>query len=159
MSSFEKKIIRYIDYQYIHNYITININPKSPNIDYNDWKIFSNHIYDEKINILHCIKIIKKHSSFTKYQLLVALYVYTKICNVCAHLIDNYTYLFATTYVVINSFLSDEYFTVLELSEILNINYPHAKRMINVIENFIKQREIYFNAIQQNNLLSMLAEI
>jgi len=160
MSSLEKKIIKYIDYQYIYNYVTINVNQKRHNnIDYYDWKIFSNRTYDETINILHCIKIIKKHPGYTKYQLLVALHVYTKICNLYAHLIDNYTYLFATIYVVINSFFSDEYFTAFGLSDILNITYSHAKLMMNVVDNFIMQREIYFNSIQQNNLYAKLAEI
>ena len=116
---FELKIVKFIDYIYLNNYITnmlipdtnVQLTKKIANTYYaqeqidNDWKIFSTHYIDESLNILYFIKKIKSKSNFNIELLLLTLHIYTNICKKHAHQIENYTYLFASVYIGVNKII------------------------------------------------------
>ena len=153
------KIIKLVDYSYLNNYILLNIIDEETNSKknvYNDWKIFSNHNYDEKINIFYFLKLIKHQNDFSYEKLLLIIHIYIKICQKYAHLIDNYTYLFATVYISINNLMFIESIEYFYLAEILKINHDIAKKMIVLVDNFIDTEKIYFSTLEKQKILNKI---
>ena len=160
MNNFEKKLIKYIDYIYLSNYINNNI--VEINAYYNftndyDWKIFSNHKFINEINILYLIKCFKLQKKYySKEILLISIYVYISICKKYAHLIDNYTFLFGSIYITINKYFNDEYLTTDFLSKILNINKSVAIKMTMIIEKYIENSNLYYGNIEKLEIINSI---
>lgn len=157
----ELNIVKFIDYIYLDNFVANTLmidenillskkikNKYDENSDEN-WEIFSsvniNINFDETINILYFIKKIKSHKNYNYDILLLSIHIYSKICKKYAHLIDNYTYLFASVYIVVNNVINNEYLTYIYMIQILNITNNIATKMINIVNKFIDSNDIYFD--------------
>ena len=171
----EVKIVKYIDYIYLNNFIknTIssyqntliphknmlapitNENKDEEQLD-NEWKIFSIRYMDESLNILYFIKTIKSQPNYNYDLLLITLHIYTKICNKYAHLIENYTHLFASVYISINMVVCvcEEYLTFVFMAQVLNISNDLAKKMISTIDKFMDLEDIYFGLGEKEKIIS-----
>lgn len=134
------KVIKYIDYLYLNNYIKNSLkyefkdNKDNKN---NEWKIFSNHLNvkeqkrNDQFNILNLIQSIIIQNEFDYEIFLITIHIYKKICIQYAHLIDNYVYLFGS---ISNKFLSD----------IFDIEPIIINKMIMCVNKFINDNDIYF---------------
>ncbi len=154
---FYLKVVQFIDYSYLSNYIknTTNIfGVKKSNDD--DWKIFSNHHPDESVNILYFIRILEQNKFYSLDTLLLSLHVYNEICIKYAHMFDNYTSVFATIYVVVNKIISDEYVNHIFLANILKINQQLSLKMIYMVEKIINTNDIYFSSKEKEKIISIL---
>lgn len=155
-----KKIVKFIDYVYLNNYIRnslIKENYSNQNLNLNnDWKIFSTQYKNDDINILNFIKIIRIQPNYSDELLLLTTHIYVKICVEYAHLIENYTYLFASIYIAINinNIMLDEYLTCNFLAKFLNINLDFAKQMINLVEKFMIESDIYFGSNEKDYIIN-----
>ena len=123
------KIIKYIDYLYLNNYIKnslkygfedIKNTKKTNNDNNNEWKIFSTHLntkeqnigeqkIENQFNILNLIQLIITRDEFDYETFLMTIHIYRKICIQYAHLIDNYVYLFGSIYITLNKILCDNF--------------------------------------------------
>jgi hypothetical protein len=165
---FELKIVKFIDYIYLNNYITnmlipdtnVQLTKKIANPYYiqeqidNDWKIFSAHYIDESLNILYFIKKIKSKSNFNIELLLLTLHIYSNICKKHAHKIENYTYLFASVYIGVNKIICVEYLTDIFIAQVLNIPINNAKKMVNLVDKFMDTNDIYFGIKEKEGLIN-----
>lgn len=89
------RIIKFIDFCWLNNFIQNSISRKNNNIfdkyyKYEltcelTWTIFSNKYYNEKLNILYFIKSIKKHQGYSLELLLLTINIFSKICVQYAH--------------------------------------------------------------------------
>lgn len=173
---FELKIVKFIDYVYLNNFITNTLlkENKSTNtknkyencccnnfhidfnmnsINENDWKIFSNHFMDDNINILYFIKSIKLKSNYSYELLLLTIHIYTKICIKYAHFIENYTLLFASVYIAINKVMCDEYLPYTYLAKVLNVNRGLARKMVWMVDVFMDLNDIYFGSNDKERII------
>ena len=154
------KIIKYIDYLYVSNYITNTLKYSTDNKLLNEWKIFS--IYSnsqsviEKYNIFYLIKVLNEHSTFTYDLFLWTIYVYKKICFKLAHIIDNYVYLFASIYAVGIKFFEIKYDCSNLLFEILNISKQQSLKMIYCIEMFYNFNNIFFSNYEKSKIINQI---
>jgi hypothetical protein len=150
------KIIKYIDYCYINNYLKNNLKIINVNCDenMNDWKIFSTYSNDEKFNILYLIQMICSQIEFDYEIFLISIHIYKKICIKYAHIIDNYVYLFGSIYVVINKLYCKKYLTDKFLIKIFNIEQKIITIMISCIEKFLTNYEIYFGNNEKNKIMN-----
>ena len=168
-NEFELKIVKFIDYIYINNFITNTLQSEQNNSllkknsipkyydQYkkdNEWKIFSTHYNDESINILYFIKIVKSQENYNYDILLISLHIYTKICEKYAHQIENYTYLYASVYIAVNKIICDEYLTEIFMAQILNISNNIAKNMVSIVDMFMDANDIYFDSMEKEKLIS-----
>lgn len=140
-SELNKKICKYIDFCYLKYFIE-NSEKYSTNLTNNiindnvDWKIFST-CYDEHINILYVLDYVEKIPTFSYDLLFASLHLYNKICIRYAHLIECYTYLFASIYICVSDMICVEYHGYAILSKILRINKTKSKKMIDAINYFV----------------------
>ena len=109
---FELKIVKFIDYIYLINFILNTLSDRNLSIykslqdqTDNDWKIFSTHCVNESLNILYLLKAIKLMPNYNCELLLLSIHIYAKICEKYAHQIKNYTYLFASVYIAVNKII------------------------------------------------------
>lgn len=154
------KIIKYIDYLYVSNYIANSLKYQTENIFLNKWKIFSicsnssngsNPL--EKHNILYLVKTLSTHSTFTQELLLWTTYVYKKICLKLAHVIDNYVYLFGSIYTLGIKLTEIKYDSSKLLFEIFNIDKEKSLKMIDCVVMFIKVNNIFFNDYERSKII------
>lgn len=142
------KIIKYIDYIYINNYVFNSLKYITIDDKINEWKIFSTHFNvkksDLQYNILHLVQSIVNQNEFDYEIFLISIYIYKKICIEYAHLIDNYVYLFGSIYIALNKKMCDEFLSNNFLSNIFNIKHVIVDNMIMCIEKFINTNNIYF---------------
>lgn len=173
---FEIKIVKFIDYVYLNNFITNTLlkENKSTNtinqfkydynnnfvidlsmnsINENDWKIFSNHFINDNVNILYFIKSVKLKSNYSYELLLITIHIYTKICIKYAHLIENYTLLFASVYIAINKVMCDEYLPYTFMAKVLKINRGLAKKMVWIVDRFMDLNDIYFGSNDKEKII------
>jgi len=144
------KIIEYIDYLYLNNYIKNSLKYGLNNNKNNELKIFSTHFNigkqkrDEQLNILNLIQSIVIQNEFNYEIFLITIHIYRKICIQYAHLIDNYVYLFGAIYITLNKILCDKFLSNKFLSDILDIEPIVINKMVMCIDKFIDDNDIYF---------------
>lgn len=138
------KVVKYIDYCYINNYVKNCVKNINDTKNMNDWKIFSTYSNDEKYNILYLIQMICSQNEFDYEIFMLTIHIYRKICIKYAHIIDNYVYLFGSIYIAVNKLYYDEYLSENFLVNILNLEQKIIKNMISCIEKFLIHDEIYF---------------
>lgn len=150
------KIIKFIDYTYLSNFISNSIKnvPESSNDEFtnDDWKIFSTQCINEKYNILYFINTIIHMLNYNFETLLISIHVYTKICKQYAHVINNYTCLFAAVYGCIAKLFNNKITNNL-VSEILNISDDVSNHMMMIVEKFMEFNDIYFGSNEEQNLI------
>ncbi len=129
------QIIKYINYCYLDNYIK-NIVGKKTNQSIYDWSVFSGHGCDD-INILFFLNSIKKKNNFSEDVILLSINIYIVICEQYAHLIDNYTLLFASIYISVNKIVCTRCLGPIYLVQTLKISNELAKKMVLTIDDFI----------------------
>ena len=153
------RIIKFIDFCWLNNFIQNSISPKNNKIldKYYKWEltweIFSNKYYNEKLNILYFIKSIKKHHGYSLELLLLTINIFEKICVQYAHQIENYTCLFAAIYIAANKIVLNEYLSWDFLSEFFKLDIVIARKMVEHIDFFMCNNDIYFGVKEQNNLM------
>lgn len=154
------KIIKYIDYLYLSNYIANSLKYQTDDKLLNEWKIFS--IYSngsnalEKHNILYLVKTLNTYSTFTQELLLWTIYVYKQICIKLAHVIDNYVYLFGSIYALGTKLTRMKYDCSRILFEIFNINKEQSLKMTECVEMFIDFNNIFFNNYERNIIINQI---
>lgn len=153
------KIVKYIDYCYINNYIKncLKITNNLQNV--NDWKIFTNYSNDEKYNILYLLQMIYLKNKLNSDTFLLSIHIYKKICIKYAHVIDNYVSLFGSVYVAINKIYCDKYLTDYFLVECLRIELKIIKKMISCVEKFLMFDEIYFGFDEKKKIKNEISWI
>lgn len=152
-----KKIVKFIDYIYLHNFITnmmlletSNLNKEQSDID---WKIFSTQCVNDKYNIMFFIKMFIVQRNYKHETLLTSIHIYSKICKKYAHLINNYTFLFVSVYNATNKILSDDNSIECFMTKILNIPVCVASKMTNIIDEFMIQNDIYFDPKEKERII------
>lgn len=154
------KIIKYIDYLYLSNYIANSLKYQTDDKLLNEWKIFS--IYSngsnalEKHNILYLVKTLNTYSTFTQELLLWTIYVYKQICLKLAHVIDNYVYLFGSIYALGIKLTGIKYDYSMLLFEIFNVDKEQSLKMTNCVLMFIKLNNIFFNNYERTNIINQI---
>ena len=144
------KVIKYIDYLYLNNYIKNSVKYGFDDNKNNEWKIFSTHLNygeskkDNHYNILNLIDTIIVQNEFDEEIFLISIHIYKKICIQYAHLIDNYVYLFGSVYISLNKILCDKFLSNKFLSDIFNIEPKIINKMLICIDKFINNNDIYF---------------
>lgn len=144
------KVIKYIDYLYLNNYINNSLRYGFEDNKNNEWKIFSTHFNvgekkrDNQFNILYLIQTIVNQNGFDYEIFLISIHIYRKICIKYAHLIDNYVYLFGSIYIVLNNIFCDEFLSNKFLSDIFNIKPEIISKMFACVDKFINTNDIYF---------------
>ena len=139
------KIVKYIDYCYLNNYVNNIILSKPLN---DSLIIFDDIKHDEKVNILYFLNSLKKLSIINpQYNfecILNTIVIFEKICIESAHQFTAYTYLFATVYAVIyaNSY-TDNNFSCEFLTKVIKVNLNLANSMIECVSKYIKNIDIF----------------
>ena len=152
------KLIKYIDYLYLNNYIKNSLKYGLDDTKNSEWKIFSTHFNireqkrDEQFNILNLIQSIVIQNEFDDEILLITIHIYRKICIQYAHLIDNYVYLFGSVYITLNKILCDKFLSNKFLSDIFDIDPIVINKMIMCIDKFIDDNDIYFGIDEKNKI-------
>lgn len=155
------KIIRYIDYCWLNNFVANSIEPidfdKNQNyqIDY-EWNLFSNNQTQKQTNIYEFIKFIKKNSEYSNEVLLLSINVFEKICIKYAHLIENYTFLFAAVYIAINKSFVEGNLDLETLTSFFHIEKNIAKKMIFCINKFIQYNNVQISLNERLKLLDKI---
>ena len=129
------QIIKYINYCYLNNYIKNIVERKSNQSTY-DWSVFSGYGSDD-VNILFFLNSIKKQKNFSEDIILLSINIYIVICEQFAHLIDNYTLLFASIYISVNKIVCAKCLDSIYLVRTLKISNELAKKMVKTIDDFI----------------------
>jgi len=82
-------------------------------------------------------------------------YVYKKICLKLAHVIDNYVYLFGSIYALGTELTKeqDKYDCSRILFEIFNVNKEQSLKMINCVEMFIDDNNVFFNNCERTKII------
>lgn len=157
------KIIKYIDYLYVSNYITNSLKYQENDKLLDKWKIFS--IYSnssngsnasEKYNILHLVKTLSIHTTFTPELLLWTIYVYKKICFKLSHIIDNYVYLFGSIYALGTELTEIKYDSSKLLFEIFNVDKEQSFKMTKCVKMFIDFNDIFFNDYERTKIINQI---
>lgn len=173
----EIQLVKFIDYVYLSNFITNTLVQENQHRLYstydntiindslsidipneNDWKIFSNRYANisDSNNILYFIKNIKTKSNYSDELLCLTIHIYTKICKKYAHMIENYTCLFASVYIAINKVMCEDYLPYTFMGKVLNINRGIAKKMVWLVDKFIDNEDIYFDSIEKENIIKSI---
>lgn len=159
IEDYELKLFRFIDYIYLSNFLKNSLENdfcqvKNHTSNNNEWKIFSTHYINETVNILYFIRKIITDINFSEELLLNTVHIYSKICKKYAHLIDNYISLFASVYIAINKIFCDNqnYLSDHFMSKILNIPLKTTNSMVEIVDNFIDNDDIYFDSKEKENL-------
>lgn len=156
------KVIKYIDYLYLNNYISNSLRYGFDDNKNNEWKIFSTHFNveeqkrDEQFNVLNLVQSIVNQDVFNYEIFLITIHVYRKVCIKYAHLIDNYVYLFGSIYITLNKILCDEFISNKFLSNIFGIEPEIISKMNKCIENFIDSNDIYFGTDEKNKITNSI---
>ena len=158
------KVIKYIDYLYLNNYIknSLKLGFKDKDNENNEWKIFSTHLNvreqkrDEQFNILNLIQSIIIQNEFDYEIFLITIHIYRKICIQYAHLIDNYMYLFGSIYITLNKILCDKFLSNKFLSDIFGIEPIIINKMIMCIDKFIHDNDIYFGIDERIKIINSI---
>lgn len=152
------KIIKYINYLYLNNYIKNCLTYINEDNKINEWKIFSTNLNiseqqkDDQFNILNLVQAIINHNDFDHEIFLISIHIYRKICIRYAHLIDNYVYLFGSIYVALHNILCDKFLSNNFLSNLFDIKQCIINKMIMCIERFINFNDIYFGVDEKNSI-------
>lgn len=156
------KIIKYLDYCYLDNYIINSLYNKSQN-DMNEWKIFSIYSFadiynNEQYNILYLIKNLISQDEFDDEIFLWSIDIFKKICIKYADVIDNYIYLFGAIYITTN-FINDYYLSEKYLVKLLKIEINLIKKMIHCINKYMDYNDIYFGDEERKKIIDSINTI
>lgn len=163
---FEKdivKIIKYLDYCYLDNYIINSLYNKSQKNDMNEWEIFSIYSFadiynNEQYNILYLIKNLISQDEFDDEIFLWSIDIFKKICIKYADVIDNYIYLFGAIYITTN-FINDYYLSEKYLVKLLKIEINLIKKMIHCINKYMDYNDIYFGDEERKEIIDSINTI
>ena len=153
------KIVKFVDYCYLQNFIknTLNDNYEYNNLyELNEWKIFSNNLFNEKKNILNFLTIIKNLKYFSINIILLTINIFKKICIKYAHLIENYTLLFGCIYTCITKINSDNYINYNFLYNYLKIDNNYIKNICDIVNKFIDCNDIFMSNEDKINLMTVI---
>ena len=151
------KIVKFVDYCYLQNFIknTLNDNYEYNNLyELNEWKIFSNNLFNENKNILNFLTIIKNLKYFSINTILLTISIFNKICIKYAHLIENYTLLFGCIYTCIIKINSDNYINYNFLYNYFLIDSNYIKNIYNIINKFIDSNDIFMSNEDKIDLMT-----
>jgi hypothetical protein len=153
------EIIRLTDYYYIIS-LARNSLKFSDDVIVNEWKIFSTHsiniqLNNEDCNMLYLLQNMISHDEFDYEILLWTIHIYENICIKYADLIDNYVYLFGSIYVSAN-IINEKYLSEIFLTKIFGIDVNIVKKMINTINNYMDNNDIYFGIDEKKKILNLI---
>ena len=145
---------KYIDLTYLLNYIK-----NSHETNTNNYEIF-NQDSNDRINILYLINQIKLDHNYSQKIMIKTLFYYTKFCEKYANFIENYTYLFAIIYLVIDKYYSlEKHLSSEYIGQILKLDSKIINQMLLVITKFVHDIAHIYNGYEKTKIIKFILSL